>query len=151
VPPYHRLWFSEDQEKLVQVLGITNRSEYLRRKMEEDAKAAETMAAQKVELDRLRSEVRKREAAFEARAVAQDEALKLFEAGVLHVRHALAADPRASMSFVLLRWLTNHPTGKKLADVLPAEYRREELVQVMARWPESRPELVKLLDRRDGP
>jgi hypothetical protein len=144
----HDLYFSSDQEALLERLGIENLSAYVRSKMEEDARRGSTLVVRKEELDRLRQDLAAKQAAFEAKALAAEEQLALFDAAAAQVRRILAADPRASVQTTILRWVRANPAGRQIREVLPASLSDAEVVDVLARWPDSRADVEVLLEVR---
>jgi len=142
--PRRQVYFSDEQEAQLAVLGIPNLSAYVRAKMEEDARQGLTMAGMKEDLERRRAELRDLESAFEGRALVQEQALMAVGEAAETFRKTPALDPRASVQTSLVWWIRNNPKGQKLRDVLPSTVSDAEIADILLKWPESRAQ-VKIL------
>ena len=143
------VYFTDEQAAWEQTLGIPNLSEYVRAKMQEDlgrrtplTSLSDKIAAKRLELDAL-------QLAFQSRALDQERALEVVDAAVAQVRRAVAHQgSRAAVQTTMLAWIRNNPNGRKVRDLLPASVSDRDVVDVLERWPESRTELIQLLEVR---
>ncbi len=130
---YRRLWFTEDQLRWAQELGIGNVSEYLRDKMREDVDRGVSLKALRRRLEDLDREKTSLEATFRAKAVQVEDAIRAFEAAAATVRENVAHVGRASVQSSILRWVQNNPNGRELRRFLPSEYGDPAIVGILLR------------------
>lgn len=150
IVPYHRLWFSEEQERWRRDLGIENLSEYVRDKMRGDVDRGVSLAALRTRLEAVDEERARLEAAFRAKAVQVEGALHAFEAAAAEVRARIAVNG-VSVQSSIWKWVENHPRGRELRRHLPRGFATKEVVEILLQWPESRPELVRVLSQEGPP
>ncbi len=106
------------------------------------------MSARVEEVHRLEEELARRRVEIEQAALAQEEALRLAGQGVENARTVFATNPRVSFQSTLVRWVRGNPNGKKLRDLLPASLGEAAIVDILARWPDSQGELVRLIEHK---
>ena len=142
------MYFTEDQERQLEEIGVRNLSEYLREKMKEDYAQRTPLTSLREELERRRQEIAVLQTQFEARAVIQERALELVDAAAATVRRLVAHEPGRSVQTTIARWVENNPNGRRLREILPPSVSRDEVVAILESWPESRARVVQLLEVR---
>jgi len=87
-------------------------------------------------------------------AVANERALHAVEKAADHAKanlqEVLRADPKASVQTTLGNWIAHHPEGRRFRDLVGPGLTHEELIGLLARWPDSRPEVVKLVENQEA-
>lgn len=151
--PYHRLWFSAEQERWRGLLELANLSEYVRDKMRADVDRGVSLKALRMRLEEVDQEKARLEAAFRAKAVQVEDALAAFARAAALVRKNVAAvGPRASVQTTIAVWVRNNPNGRDLRRFLPPQLADDQsIAEILLRWPDSQPDLVRLLEKEREP
>lgn len=148
---YVKLWLTEEQVRWRNELAISNLSEYLRDKMRADVDRGVSLRALKTRIAQQRAKLAELQVAFEARAVQVEDALQAFEKAASQVRANVARmGARAAVQTSILAWVRHNPHGRELRRMLPPTFADPQIVDILLRWPESRPEIIALLELRDA-
>ncbi len=148
LPGRRNVWISDEAAELIARLGIGKGqlSAYLLEKLREDDRRSAPLPDLHARVHAKREELRRAEEAYEAKAADQDRLLHRFEVAAGQARELVAIDPgRGSVQTKLLRWVRNSSTGQGIREVLPPDFTDDRLVDALLRWPDSRPELVRLI------
>ncbi len=146
LPGRRNVWISDEAAELLDRLGVRNLSSYLLDKLREDDRRNAPITRLQARVHEKREELRAAEAAYEARVGDLERRLSLFDTAAGQAREVVAHDRGRGVQATLLRWVHNHPKGRELREVLPRDFSDERLVDVLLRWPESRQELVRVIE-----
>jgi len=153
VSPYHKVWFSQEQERQRKELGIGNLGAWVRERMEEAFSSRTSLTVKLAEIHKLEDQLARQRTEVERIAVEKEQALaqaeRAAEAARKVVQDSLRADPRASVQTTLANWLAHHPQGNRFRELVGPGLDGDALVNLLARWPDSRPELVKLIEDQE--
>lgn len=142
-----RVYFTTDQERMAEALGIRNLSAYVRHKMEEDVQAIP--ARRKAQVADLREQLKVAESALETTALAQDDgAIRQFSELADKAQKNLTHNGGLPVQTTLRKFIQHNPDGQKLRALLPEGLNEGAVVDLLERWPLSKPDVIQLITNR---
>ncbi len=152
--PTRRIYTTNEEESQLRQLGMSKGelSAWIRERVAEAYETRTPVAVHAERLRRLHEQQAVEEAALARLAQSQARAIaaimRLGERAKQVILDNLSLNPGASVKSALTNFLVNHPDGHLFRELVGPDLSTEEAVSLLSRWPDSRPELVRLIQAR---